>query len=159
MIRMAALTTYQHHHTFLVVEMGLTCYSMSFHQVCIPIITKWRNDMYPKIYNTQSYCHWRGVHLPWVYLHSSLSATYLMYWCSRDVWSFGWGVHLPLVYLHSSISATYFMYWCSRDVWSFGRGVHLTLVYVHSAFTQHLFHISVIVTVSYCYSSLIVYSQ
>ena len=100
-----------------------------------------------------------GVHLPWVYLHSSISVTYLMYWCSRDVWSFGRGVHLPLVYLHSSISATYLMYWCSRDVWSFGRGVHLTLVYVHSAFTQHLCHISVIVTVSYCYSSLIVHSQ
>ena len=39
------------------------------------------------------------------------------------------------------------------------QGVHLTLVYVHSAFIQHLFHISVIDTVSYCYSSLIVYSQ
>ena len=38
--------------------MGLICYSMSFHQVCIPIITKWRNDIYPKIYDTQSYCHW-----------------------------------------------------------------------------------------------------
>ena len=38
-------------------------------------------------------------------------------------------------------------------------GVHLTLVYVHSAFTLHLFHISVIVTVSYCYSSLIVHAQ
>ena len=63
-----------------------------------------------------------GVHLPWVYLHSSISATYLMYWCSRDVWSFGWGVHLPLVYLHSSISATYLMYWYSRDVWSCGWG-------------------------------------
>ena len=71
----------------------------------------------------------------------------------------GGGIHLPWAYLHSSISATYLMYWCSRDVWSFGGGVHLTLVYVHSTFTQHLFYISVIVTVSYCYSSLIVYSQ
>ena len=65
-----------------------------------------------------------GVHLPWVYLHSSISATYLMYWCSRDVCSCGWGVgvHLPLVYLNSSISATYFMYWCSTDLWSFVGG-------------------------------------
>ena len=38
-------------------------------------------------------------------------------------------------------------------------GVHLTLVYAHSAFTLHLLHISVIVTVLYCYSSLVVHAQ
>ena len=82
--------------------------------------------------------------------------------CYGVSWMYGqfWGVCLPWVYLHSSICETYWMYWCNRDLWSFGnRGVHLTLVYVHSAFTLHLFHTSAIVTVSYCYSSLIVHAQ
>ena len=34
---------------FLVEEMGLKSYSMSFHQVCILIILKYRNDMYQKL--------------------------------------------------------------------------------------------------------------
>ena len=76
---------------------------------------------------------WWGVHLPQAYLHSSISATYLIYWCSRYVWSFGVvGVHLTLVHMHVSISATYFMYCCSRDV-SLFWGVHLPWVYLHSS--------------------------
>ena len=43
---------------FLVVERGLNSYSMSPHQVCIPIIPKQRNDMYQKIILNRDIAIW-----------------------------------------------------------------------------------------------------
>ena len=49
-----------------------------------------------------------GVSLPWVYVHSSICETYLVYWFSRDLClNGGRGIHVPLVYVHSSIYQTY----------------------------------------------------
>ena len=39
----------------------------------------------------QIYGQLRGVHLPWVYVHSSILENYLVYWYNIDVWSFGGG--------------------------------------------------------------------
>ena len=57
----------------------------------------------------RSMLNWRkGVHLPSVYVHSSICETYLVYWFSRDLCLIGGrGIHLPLVYVHSSICETY----------------------------------------------------
>ena len=43
---------------FLVVERGLNYYSISFYQVCIPIIPKQRNDMYQKIIINRDIAIW-----------------------------------------------------------------------------------------------------
>ena len=66
-----------------------------------------------------------GVSLPWVYMHSSVCGTYLVYWFSRDLCSIGGGggVRLPQVYVHSSICETYYVNWFSRDLCSIGGGV------------------------------------
>ena len=32
-----------------------------------------------------------GVHLPWVYVHSSICENYLVYWYNIDLWSIGGG--------------------------------------------------------------------
>ena len=46
-----------------------------------------------------------GVSLPWVYVHSSIYETYLVWWFPRDLCLIGWegGVSLPWVYVHSAI--------------------------------------------------------
>ena len=60
--------------------------------------------------------------LPWVYVHSSICETYLVYWSSRDLCSIGGGggVSLPWVYVHSSICETDLVSWFSRDLCSIG---------------------------------------
>ena len=68
----------------------------------------------PQIYGQQ------GVHLPWVYEHSSIHENYLVYWYSH-----GSMVNLmrgALVYLHSSICETYLVQWYYIDLWSIGGG-------------------------------------
>ena len=60
-----------------------------------------------------------GVHLPWVYVHSSICETDLVQWCCMELWSIDRGsiciwymcillyVKVIGVYLHSSICETY----------------------------------------------------
>ena len=43
---------------FLVVERGLNSYSMSLHQICMPIIAKQRSDMYQKIILNRDIAIW-----------------------------------------------------------------------------------------------------
>ena len=58
----------------------------------------------------KSLLNWRrgvGVSLPWVYAHSAICETYLVWWFSTDLCSIGGGgIHLPLVYVHSAICET-----------------------------------------------------
>ena len=97
------------------------------------------------------YAQLKGVHLPWVYVHSSICESYCVQWCCRDLLSVGGyichgyicillyvklfgcsgvsqiyaqleGVHLPWVYVHSSICQTYWVQWCFKDLCSIGGG-------------------------------------
>ena len=125
MIRMAPLTTYQHHHTFSCCRNGphMLCHVISpsmYSSHCQ--MEKWH---VPKKFMIQSYCH--GGFICHGYICILLYLQLISCTGVGEIYGHvDGGVHLPLVYLHSCISATYFMYWCSRDGWSFGRGVHLT---------------------------------
>ena len=61
---------------FLVVDMGFKCYSMSFHQVCIPIIPKYRNDMYHK---KSLWAHILPLEVSYLYWYES--TLYIWYFC------------------------------------------------------------------------------
>ena len=45
--------------------------------------------------------NWKGalVHLPWVYVHSSICETHWVECCSVDLWSIEGMVHLPSAYV------------------------------------------------------------
>ena len=83
--------------------------------MCILLYVKliWCSGMHGSMVNL------RRVHLPWIYVHSSICETDLVQWCCMDLWSIDGGsicivyMCIPLyvkligVCLHSSICETY----------------------------------------------------
>ena len=91
-----------------------------------------------------------GVHVPEVYVHSAICATYLVYWYAMHLWSIAGGTFAlsifafcyilnlfgvvilhrsmanwrrrALVYVYSAICKMYLVYWYSIDLWSIGGG-------------------------------------
>ena len=93
----------------------------------------------------RSMLDWRrghGVSLPWVYVHSSLCETYLVYWSCTDLWLIGGGA-----WGQSAMGICAFFYmsnFCSVVVfqrsmlhWRRGHGVSQPWLYVHSSICQN----------------------
>ena len=60
----------------------------------------------------------KGVHQPWVYVHSSICEMYWVYWCSIDLWSIGgWSI------CHGICAFCYIMklIGCNSVAWIYGQ--------------------------------------
>ena len=77
----------------------------------------------------RSMVNWLGVHMPQVYVHSSLCETCSVQWCSIDLWLIGG--EGPQVYVHSSICEIYLVQQCSIDLWSIAAGDYVCPRYMY----------------------------
>ena len=101
---------------FLVVERGLSSYSMSLHQVCILIIPKHRNDMYQKSLLTEilpsevSYLYWYESKLYIWYCCQLLKMGLISNFCFWAVFS-----HISWFEIHHIVGVWYVIY-ISEDI-------------------------------------------
>ena len=98
----------------LVVEMGFKCYSISFHQVCIPIIPKYRNDMYQKII-MNTHIDIRSFISVLIWEHES--TLYIWYFCewltTWLIWNFDFCIvfsHVIWFDIHHIVCISYVIY-------------------------------------------------
>ena len=76
----------------------------------------------------------RGVHLPWVYVHSSICDTYSVQWCSMDIWSIGGGGMSSLgIFAFFYMSNLFDIVVFHRSMVNWRKGVHVPYVYLHSS--------------------------
>ena len=114
---------------FLVVERGLNSYSMSLHQVYMPIIAKQRSDMYQKIILNRDIAIW--------------SFIYVLIWKHN--------VHLILLLTAYNVIYVKFLFWCSvlpeKLIWDslYCRGMICYLCFRrHIRFTNYNCHTHVV---------------
>ena len=82
-----------------------------------------------------------GVSLPWVYVHSSICETYLVYWSSRDLCVIGGGGGGSVCHGYMCILLYVKLIQCSRFPKTYAQleeGVRVSLpwVYVHSSICE-----------------------
>ena len=84
----------------------------------------------------RSMVDWRrrhGVSLPWVYVHSAICATYLVYWYAIHLWSIAGGTFALSIFAFCYILNLFSVVKLHRSMANWRRGA---LVYVHSAICE-----------------------